>query len=113
MLKGIIFDLDGVLIHSMPLHVTAWQRYLARLGIEVEDLEQRMHGKRNPELVQDLIGADLADDVAPLAASTSAAGWRSRGLLVMANFCRSASVKGCPFGPGRAWGSGPNSGKGG
>src|SRR5882757_3365287 len=58
-----IFDMDGVLIDSMPLHVLAWERYLQRLGIEVEDLERRMHGKRNSELVRDLIAADLPEDV--------------------------------------------------
>ncbi len=57
-----IFDLDGVLIHSMPLHVLAWERYLERLGIQVPDVEQRMHGKRNAELVRDLIGGDLSDE---------------------------------------------------
>jgi beta-phosphoglucomutase family hydrolase len=58
-----IFDMDGVLIDSMPLHVLAWERYLQRLGISVEDLERRMHGKRNSELVRDLIDADLPEDV--------------------------------------------------
>ncbi|MBV8866731.1 MAG: HAD family phosphatase, partial [Acidobacteriaceae bacterium] len=58
-----IFDLDGVLIHSMPLHVLAWEEYLANLGIQVEDLERRMHGKRNVELVDDLIGSGLSEDV--------------------------------------------------
>ena len=55
--------MDGVLVHSMPLHTEAWQRYLSNLGIEVSDLEARMHGKRNAELVLDLIGRDLAPDV--------------------------------------------------
>jgi beta-phosphoglucomutase len=58
-----IFDLDGVLVHSMPLHVLAWEEYLDGLGIKVEDLERRMHGKRNAELVNDLIASDLAEDV--------------------------------------------------
>jgi beta-phosphoglucomutase len=55
--------MDGVLVHSMPLHTLAWERYLAKLGITVENLEQRMHGKRNSELVRDMIGANLAKDV--------------------------------------------------
>lgn len=55
--------MDGVLVHSMPLHTLAWERYLAGLGITVENLEQRMHGKRNSELVRDLISADLPEDV--------------------------------------------------
>ena len=58
-----IFDLDGVLIHSMPLHTDAWRHYLEDIGIGIENLESRMHGKRNAELVQDLIGRDLADNV--------------------------------------------------
>jgi beta-phosphoglucomutase len=56
-----LFDMDGVIVHSMPLHMAAWDRYLADLGIQVDDLEHRMHGKRNPELVQDLIDADLPE----------------------------------------------------
>jgi len=58
-----IFDLDGVLIHSMPLHVVAWEEYLKGLGVQVDELEPRMHGRRNSELVRDLLGNDLADDV--------------------------------------------------
>ncbi len=57
-----IFDLDGVLIHSMPLHTEAWRLYLQDIGIGIENLEARMHGKRNAELVEDLIGPDLAED---------------------------------------------------
>ncbi len=56
-----LFDVDGVLVHSMPLHMQAWEEYLASLGIEVEDLERRMHGKRNAELVTDLISKDLTE----------------------------------------------------
>lgn len=57
-----IFDLDGVLVHSMPLHVRAWEQYIADLGIQAPDVESWMHGKRNSELVRDLLGKDLADD---------------------------------------------------
>jgi beta-phosphoglucomutase len=60
---ALIFDLDGVLVHSMPLHTLAWEHYLKSLGISIEDLERRMHGKRNSELVRDMIGAELPDDV--------------------------------------------------
>jgi HAD superfamily hydrolase (TIGR01509 family) len=60
---ALIFDLDGVLVHSMPLHRLAWELYLKRLGIRVDELERRMHGKRNPELVRDLIDSTLPEDV--------------------------------------------------
>jgi HAD superfamily hydrolase (TIGR01509 family) len=60
---ALLFDLDGVLVHSMPLHTEAWRQYLAGLGVEVEDLERSMHGKRNPELVRQWFGEALAEDV--------------------------------------------------
>jgi beta-phosphoglucomutase-like phosphatase (HAD superfamily) len=56
-----IFDMDGVLVHSMPLHTEAWQRYLRNIGTNIPDLEARMHGKRNAELVLDLIDRNLPD----------------------------------------------------
>ena len=59
-----IFDMDGVLVCSMPLHVTAWEQYLHSMGLSVDDLESRMHGKRNTELVWDLIGEQVPEQVA-------------------------------------------------
>lgn len=57
-----IFDVDGVLIHSTPLHTESWRVYLDGLGLPAaEDLEHQMFGKRNSELVRDLIGADLSE----------------------------------------------------
>jgi beta-phosphoglucomutase len=58
-----IFDLDGVLIHSMPIHVRAWRRYLKGFGMSCDEIERVMHGKRNSELVRELFGSELADDV--------------------------------------------------
>jgi beta-phosphoglucomutase family hydrolase len=58
-----IFDLDGVLVHSMPLHVEAWRQYLETAGIPVEDLEDAMHGKRNSELVREWFGDQLTEDL--------------------------------------------------
>jgi beta-phosphoglucomutase len=60
---AMIFDMDGVLIDSMPLHTLAWERYLGGLGVVIPDLERRMHGKRNSELVRDMIGANLTEDI--------------------------------------------------
>jgi beta-phosphoglucomutase-like phosphatase (HAD superfamily) len=58
-----LFDMDGVLINSMPMHMQAWEEYLQPLGIRVNDLERRMHGRRNPELVRDLFGEGLPEDI--------------------------------------------------
>jgi beta-phosphoglucomutase family hydrolase len=58
---ALIFDLDGVVIDSMPTHTLAWERYLEANGIDPRDVEARMHGKRNDDLVRDLFGSHLDD----------------------------------------------------
>ena len=58
---ALIFDLDGVVIDSMPTHTLAWERYLEANGVDPCNVEARMHGKRNDDLVRDLFGAHLSD----------------------------------------------------
>jgi beta-phosphoglucomutase family hydrolase len=59
-LKAFIFDLDGVIIDSNPVHVRVWAEYLRNLGIQAADsLPARMYGRHNDEIVRDLIGAHL------------------------------------------------------
>ncbi len=58
---ALIFDLDGVVIDSMPTHTLAWERYLEANGIDPSNVEARMHGKRNDDLVRDLFGSHLSD----------------------------------------------------
>ena len=59
-----IFDMDGVIVDSMPLHLLAWKQYLHTLGVDISDLERRMHGKRNTELVWDFLGKSVPEEVA-------------------------------------------------
>lgn len=55
-----IFDLDGVIVDSMPLHKEAWREYLNRSGIDnCQDVERRMHGRRNDDIVLAFFGAEL------------------------------------------------------
>lgn len=56
---ALIFDLDGVVVDSMPLHTLAWQRYLAQLGIDREDVAIQMHGRRNDEIVREFMGPQV------------------------------------------------------
>jgi beta-phosphoglucomutase len=60
---ALIFDLDGVVVDSMPTHTLAWQRYLERLGRPREDVATRMHGRRNDEIVRDFLGPDVPSGV--------------------------------------------------
>ncbi len=55
-MKAFLFDLDGVIIDSMPMHMKAWESYLERHGISIENLWQQMIGKHNDELVHQFWG---------------------------------------------------------
>lgn len=59
---ALIFDLDGVIVHSTPLHNRAWEIYLAKHGLAPGDLQGRMHGLRNDEIVRDYFGDELDDE---------------------------------------------------
>jgi len=51
--KGIIFDLDGVLVNSMPTHVQAWKQAFAKIAhIEINERDvYLLEGMRGMELV--------------------------------------------------------------
>src|SRR6516164_1371801 len=54
--------MDGVIVNSNPVHREAWEIYNRRLGIETtEEMQQRMYGKRNDQIVRDYMGAQLTD----------------------------------------------------
>ena len=55
-----MFDLDGVLLDSMQLHIDAWEFYLKFQGISDDRLSERMHGKRNDEIVREIFGLSLS-----------------------------------------------------
>jgi beta-phosphoglucomutase len=57
---ALVFDLDGVVIDSMPMHTKAWRAYLERFGIASEGIEEKMHGRRNDEIVSYFFGSRLS-----------------------------------------------------
>ncbi|MEO8658597.1 MAG: HAD family phosphatase [Bryobacteraceae bacterium] len=59
---ALIFDMDGVIIDSNPVHTKAWVSYLAGFGITIDNLEERMYGRRNDELVRDLFGDQVTSE---------------------------------------------------
>ncbi len=62
-IQAFIFDMDGVIVDSNPLHRLAWEEYNRRQGIETtEDMQRRMYGKRNDQIVRDFFGEGLSDD---------------------------------------------------
>ena len=58
---ALIFDMDGVIVDSNPVHREAWVLYNRRFGIETDDaMLERMLGRRNDEIVRDYFGGNLA-----------------------------------------------------
>ena len=57
MLAAILYDLDGTIVNTDPLHYQAWQELLRdyRLEIDEEFYKTRMSGRLNPDIVQDLL----------------------------------------------------------
>lgn len=58
MLRGLIFDMDGVLIDSHPVHRKAWRKFLATVGKEVDDdqLEFILEGRRREDIMRYFLG---------------------------------------------------------
>jgi len=53
MIKGILFDLDGVLVDSMPFHLKAWQWVFVEKGIDVDIRTLALNeGRRSAEMAQ-------------------------------------------------------------
>lgn len=58
---ALIFDMDGVVLHSTELHMKAWITYLERHGVEDTSVIFRMLGKRNDQIVHEIFGKDLSE----------------------------------------------------
>ncbi|MBZ5684974.1 MAG: HAD family phosphatase [Acidobacteriia bacterium] len=60
--KGIVFDLDGVIVDSHPLHKRAWRAFLAYLGKDVSeaDLDFIFEGRKRREILIHFLG-ELSD----------------------------------------------------
>jgi len=58
MIEGIIFDMDGVLIDSHPVHRDAWRKFLATVGkiVSDEELGFILEGRRRDEILRHFLG---------------------------------------------------------
>jgi len=66
-MKALLFDLDGTLIDSMPLHHNAWVEWYARRGLEMHagQFFEATAGRSNAEILLDLFPQyDVATHVA-------------------------------------------------
>jgi len=57
---ALIFDMDGVIIDSNPLHRQAWAAFNRRYGLETTAaMLEGMYGRRNDQIVRDFFGENL------------------------------------------------------
>ena len=62
---ALIFDMDGVLIDSNPLHRQAWEIFNRRFGLDTtEAMHESMYGKRNDEIVRNFFGDLPPEEIA-------------------------------------------------
>ncbi len=58
---ALIFDMDGVIVDSNPMHRESWVAFNRRYGLETtEAMHESMYGKRNDEIVRNFFGDHLS-----------------------------------------------------
>ncbi|MEM1368305.1 MAG: HAD family phosphatase [Cyanobacteria bacterium P01_H01_bin.15] len=80
MLEAILFDLDGTLVNSDPIHFTIWQELLANYGYDIDHTfyRRRISGRVNEDILQDLLPQLTPAEVAQFAWDKEAT-FRQRG----------------------------------
>ncbi|NEO33414.1 MAG: HAD-IA family hydrolase [Symploca sp. SIO3C6] len=57
MLTAILFDLDGTLANTDPLHYQVWQDILRNYGLEIDEIfyQTQISGRTNQEIIRDIL----------------------------------------------------------
>lgn len=66
MLRGVVFDMDGVIIDSHPAHRLAWKAFLQSLGKETSDqeLDFILDGCKRAEILKHFLGELTPEQIA-------------------------------------------------
>jgi beta-phosphoglucomutase len=66
MLRGVVFDMDGVIIDSHPAHRLAWRTFLRSLGRETrdEELDFILDGRKREEILKYFLGELAPEQIA-------------------------------------------------
>lgn len=79
MLSALLFDLDGTLANTDPIHFQTWQELLRDYGLDIDRpfYQQHFSGRRNLEIAQDLL-PQLSPDAAEALSQLKEATFRQR-----------------------------------
>jgi len=66
MLRGVVFDMDGVIIDSHPAHRLAWKSFLQSVGRETcdEELDFILDGRKREEILKHFLGELAPEQIA-------------------------------------------------
>lgn len=61
--SALIFDMDGTMVHSMPVHNQAWQEVLAEAGVHInkDEFNLATTGKKTSEILHLMLGEQLSE----------------------------------------------------
>ncbi len=63
MVKGVIFDMDGVLVDSGPAHVASWRVLAGKHGVEMSDQQfAACFGQTSRDIIRQLWGQHVSND---------------------------------------------------
>jgi beta-phosphoglucomutase len=62
-LKGVVFDFDGVIVDSHPVHLRAWKKFFESTGktVSEEELQFVLDGRRRDAILRHFLG-ELSDE---------------------------------------------------
>ena len=58
--RAVLWDLDGVIVDTAPLHLWSWQKTFGEIGVSFTEPDfKRSFGRRSPEIIQQFLGPDV------------------------------------------------------
>ncbi|MGB8523752.1 MAG: HAD family phosphatase [Candidatus Acidiferrales bacterium] len=65
MMRGAIFDMDGVLVDSQPVHMRAWRRFFQSIGKPVAEKEMEfiLEGRKREDILHHFLGELTAEQM--------------------------------------------------
>lgn len=102
MLKAILFDLDGTLVNTDPIHFLTWQEVLKQSGLQIDlsFYKKNISGRHNPEIVKDMFpdlpveeGMKIADAKEALFRNCGEQLQPLAGLMTLLDWLKSSELK--------------------